>query len=177
MGNNILEKPTEESVRLAMKIAWEDHHHARNQTWKAVQFVGLLLIAVITVEYKLHNLLATIASGLILIVAAIFSILITFQHRKLERRKFFHIMMCEEWLGIHQSKLIPLKMDGEFKKLIDDPEYLSNKIQEYYVDLPKEYHFKDIFNFKINNTSIFIVRMLALIVLFVFIFILFSYYK
>ena len=36
-----------------------------------------------------------------------FGLWVTKNHRVLERREFIHIMNCEEWLGLHQDRLIP----------------------------------------------------------------------
>ena len=74
------DKSIDESVRLAMDQAWKDHHHARDQTWKAVQMVAVLLVGLITIEFKYHNLIATSIAGLIVIVATISAILIANNH-------------------------------------------------------------------------------------------------
>lgn len=36
-----MKMPKNESVRIAMDQAWRDHHHARNQTWRALQMDNL----------------------------------------------------------------------------------------------------------------------------------------
>jgi hypothetical protein len=114
------DKSIDESVRLAMDQAWRDHHHARDQTWKAVQMVAVLLVGLITIEFKYHNLIATSIAGLIVIVATISAILIANNHRKLERRKFIHIMNCESYLKLHELNIIPLNKEGEYCKYFND---------------------------------------------------------
>ena len=42
-----MDKPDNETVRLAMELAWRDHHHARDQTWKAEKVLGAELIALV----------------------------------------------------------------------------------------------------------------------------------
>lgn len=134
MMERIEKIPDDASVRSAMELAWRDHHHARDQTWKAVQMVAALGAGFITVEIQFHNFIATLATGILVILTAYFAITITKNHRKLERRKFIHIMNCEEWLGLHRDDLIPLAKE--------DSEFLMNKkamIKEGAVSVPRVY--------------------------------------
>ena len=64
----------QESIRLAMDQAWRDHHHARDQTWKAVQIEAVLAAGIVGVDFQLGNVGATIAAGVLVIIAAIFGI-------------------------------------------------------------------------------------------------------
>ena len=36
--------PSPESIRTAMSLAWSDHHHMREQTWKALQMEFVLAV-------------------------------------------------------------------------------------------------------------------------------------
>ena len=108
-----------ESVRVAMDEAWRDHHHARDQTWRALQIEGLLGAGLITVDAQFQNNLATIAAGVRVFVAATFELLISWHHRKLEIRKIIHVYFCEEYLGLHRDQLIP-KYRDELKKRSED---------------------------------------------------------
>jgi hypothetical protein len=160
---------TPESVRLAMDLAWRDHHHARDQTWKGLQMVAVLGAGFITVEVQLHHLFATLIAGGLLVLAALFAIGITKNHRKLERRKFIHIMNCEEWLGLHRDELIPLSVEpGSVDSR--DP-----KIKDGAVKVPEVYSLWQIFNPKEHNSSLFIMRMLIAIIALVVIFIVFRW--
>jgi hypothetical protein len=143
-----------------MELAWKDHHHARDQTWRAIQMVALLCIGLVTVEFKYSSLIATSIAGGLTVAGAIFAILITRNHRKLERRKFIHIMNCEEWLGLHRDDLIPVNKDSEFN--LNKNELL----EEGSVDIPKKYCLCDVLNLKKHNTSLFIVRMLVAFIIF-----------
>lgn len=124
-----------ESIRLAMDQAWRDHHHARDQTWKAVQMEAVLAAGLVTVDAQFHNALATTAAGALVFLASIFGIWISLHHRKLEIRKFTHIMNCEEALGLHR------------------PDLISN------VELPSKVRLRDAFSLKARNTAAFILRM------------------
>src|SRR5260370_20553650 len=95
--------PDKESVRLAMDLAWRDHHHAREQTWKAVQIEAALAAGLIGVDWQIRSVPATIAAGVLVVMSAIFGVLISLHHRKLEVRKFTHIVNCEEFFGLHRD--------------------------------------------------------------------------
>ena len=102
------ETPTENILLKAMELAWKDHHHARDQTWKSLQIVAIFGAGMLTISINDKGYLATICSSILVIIAAIFGILVTWNHRTLERRKFIHLMNCEELLGLHRNDLIPL---------------------------------------------------------------------
>jgi len=90
-----------------MELAWRDHHHARDQTWKAVQIVAVLGAGLVTVDAQFGNPVATDAAAILVVLVAFFGILISLHHRKLECRKFVHLMNCEEHLGLRRKDLIP----------------------------------------------------------------------
>jgi disulfide bond formation protein DsbB len=142
-----MKEPEQESIRMAMDQAWRDHHHARDQTWRAVQIEAVLAAGMVGVDFQLENVGATIAAGILVIIAAIFGIMISLHHRKLEIRKFNHILNCEEALGLHQPNLI------------------DN------VSLPSPITFWDIFRFRKMNTALFILRMHFAIIVFAVIFV------
>ena len=159
------------SVRSAMELAWRDHHHARDQTWKAVQMVAALGAGFITVEIQFHNFVASLATGILVVLTAYFAITIAKNHRKLERRKFIHIMNCEEWLGLHRDDLIPLsKGDNEF--------LLSKEAitKDGSISVPKVYSLWEALNPTKHNTSLFMIRMLLAIITLVIIFISFRWF-
>ena len=147
-----MKEPEQESIRMAMDQAWRDHHHARDQTWRAVQIEAVLAAGMVGVDFQLENVGATLAAGILVIISAMFGILISLHHRKLEIRKFTHIMNCEEALGLHQPNLI------------------SN------VSLPSPINFWDAFRFQKMNTALFILRMHVAIMAFAIIFIVARYF-
>ncbi len=164
--------PSEESIRKAMELAWRDHHHARDQTWKTVQIVAILGAGLLTVDVKYENFMATLCAAILVIIVAGFGTLITWNHRKLERRKFIHLMNCEELLGLHRSDLIPLHPNQKLVALNKDalipspPDYDSIKenklanelIKDAAVKVPEKFNLTDIINPFKHNTALFILR-------------------
>ncbi len=137
-------KPDTESIRLAMDLAWRDHHHMREQTWRTIQIEAALAAGMIGIDWQIQNIYVTVATGILVAVASIFGILITLHHRKGEIRKFTHIVNCEEALGLHSKELLP---PGT-------------------TNVPKPIRFIDAFNPRVQNTSAFILRMHVAILLF-----------
>ena len=122
------------SLEIGMQLAWQDHHHARNQTWEALKLEALLAIALIGIDISriVSPAIPYIGSTLLFLLATS-GLMITLHHRELERRKFRHIMHCEEALGL--------------RKYIDG------------VGMPAPIYIWDIFLFWKSNTILFIMRM------------------
>ncbi len=122
------------SLEIGMQLAWQDHHHARNQTWEALKLEALLAIALIGIDVSriVSPAIPYIGSALLFLLATS-GLMITLHHRELERRKFRHIMHCEEALGL--------------RKYIDG------------VGMPAPIYIWDIFLFWKSNTILFIMRM------------------
>ena len=139
-----------ESVRLAMELAWRDHHHARDQTWRAVQMEAVLGAGLVTVDTQFGNPVSTLAAAVLVVLAALFGILISLHHRELERRKFIHIMNCEKYLGLLREDLIPSYDDDKMSG----------------VKLPQTFSFWEVLNPWRHSTAIFILRMHIAIMLF-----------
>ena len=176
--------PSEESIRKAMELAWNDHHHARDQTWKTIQIVAVLGAGLITVDFKFESIGATICAAILVVIAAGLGALITWNHRKLERRKFIHLMNCEELLGLHRNDLIPLHPDQKlvgFKKSsgspLPDDEDLISLIKDSEVKVPEKFKLLDIINPFKNNTALFILRMHVAIILFTVLIVLLRFIK
>ena len=144
MGN-----PDNESVRLAMDLAWRDHHHAREQTWKALQTEVALAAGLIGINWQIQNIYATVLTGVIVLIVSFFGILISLHHRKLEIRKFTHIINCEEALGLHRDDLLPKAT----------------------IQLPSPLRVSDIFRPSVRNTAAFILRMHFAIAIFTVVFV------
>jgi hypothetical protein len=64
--------PDNETVRLAMELAWRDHHHARDQTWRAVQIEAILGAGLVTVDTQFKSAVSTLAASLLVVLAALF---------------------------------------------------------------------------------------------------------
>jgi|WetSurMetagenome_2_1015567.scaffolds.fasta_scaffold511612_1 hypothetical protein len=132
-----------ESIRLAMDEAWRDHQHTRDQTWKALQIEFLLVVGVVGAIWQLNSLAVTIMGTLFVLLVTLCGVQITLRHRNtVERRKFNHILNCEEALGLHDDKLI------------------AN------VTMPVPISIYDAFNPCKGNTAIFILRMHLVIMVF-----------
>lgn len=178
-------KPSDESVLKVMELAWKDHHHARNQTWKTVQMVAILGAGLISVDFQYKNIWATLSAAILVINAAVFGILITWHHRKLEIRKFIHIMNCEQYLGLHRYDLIPLdpKEITKFIEMNEADTYqftelqtgkgsyneVIEKVKDSKISVPKMFSFVDLFKFwrkDKSNTALFIMRIHFIILLF-----------
>jgi hypothetical protein len=140
----VVKQPDLESIRLAMDLAWRDHHHMREQTWRALQIEAALAAGLVGVDWQLQNIYVTIATGILVVIASTFGVLITLHHRRGEIRKFTHIVNCEEALGLHRKDLLPPST----------------------TEIPKPIRFIDAFNPWIQNTSAFILRMHIAILVF-----------
>lgn len=152
MNRDEREGPSEESLRKAMELAWKDHHHARDQTWKTVQMVAVLGAGLLTIDLQYKSLLATALSTILVVLAAAVGVGITWNHRKLERRKFIHLMNCEELLGLHRDDIIPLARGN------DSAENKSDLVKDGAVSVPSKYSIIDIIHPLKQNTSLFILR-------------------
>ena len=174
---NNRESPSKEALIAAMGAAWRDHHHARDQTWKVLQIEAILGAGLVTVDAHVGSPIATAVAAALVIIASAVGTMITVRHRDLERRKFIHIMNCEEALGLHRDDLIPLKPSGiEELGLVSDS-YNSrptsrkppkDSVKASAVGIPKTIKFRDVFNLFKANTSLFILRMHVAITIFAF---------
>ena len=142
--------PNNDTVRAVMDLAWRDHHHARDQTWKALQIVAVLGAGLVTVDAQFGKPIATLVAAILVVVSALFGIFVTLHHRELECRKFLHIMNCEEYLGLRRKDLIPSSDEDKIAG-VKRPEPLS---------------FWAVFNPRQLNTASFILRIHFAIMMF-----------
>jgi hypothetical protein len=152
MGTDEKPMPSEAALLKAMELAWKDHHHARDQTWKTVQMVAVLGAGLVTLDLQYRSALATALSALLVVIAGGVGVGITWNHRKLERRKFIHLMNCEELLGLHRDDIIPLHAGDDWSK------GKSDLVVDGAVSVPRMYGVLDIVNPLKHNTSLFILR-------------------
>lgn len=179
-----------ESVRKAMEMAWIDHHHARDQTWKTLQIVAVLAAGLLTIDFTYQKIIPTLCAAILVIISAGVGAGITWSHRKLERRKFIHIMNCEEFLGLHRDFLIPLspserlfsspptmkrikyedEKNRKYKKtnneIIEEENDIFWLLNDSMVNVPEKFRFIHLFHPKKNNTALFILRMHIMIICF-----------
>jgi len=142
--------PDSDSVRLALELAWRDHHNARDQTWRAVQIEAVLGAGLVTVDAQFGKLAATAAAAMLVGLVGLFGIWISLHHRVLERRKFVHIVNFERFLRLQRKDLIPVAKEDS----------------EGGVTLPARLSFWAVFNPRRRNTSVFILRIHVAVILF-----------
>ncbi len=111
---------------------------------------AVLAAGLVTVDSQFGNPVSTLAAATLVVLAALFGIWISLHHRKLERRKFEHIMNCEQYLGLLRKDLIASYDDDKNGG----------------VRLPETFSFWAVFNPFQRNTAIFILRMHVAIMLF-----------
>ena len=126
----------EDSIRLALKLAWQDHQHVRNQAFKALFARIILALAVIAVACLFSFRVLPIAFSAIFLISALPMIMYFMHHRTIERRKFQQIYNCEEVLGLHRSELFPKAECAA----------------------PQSFSLFDVFNFRCNNSVVFLIR-------------------
>jgi hypothetical protein len=125
-----------ESVRIALEQAWKDHHHCRDQTWRALQMELVIIAALIAINFQIENLSVILITAALAVLLSVCGIQITIRHRNnVECLKFVHITNCSKALGLMRDELI----SG--------------------TGLPKEISIFDAFNPTKANTSLFILRM------------------
>ena len=95
--------PSEETLRKMIEWEWQDHFQTRAQTWKALEVVSVLAIAVVGLDWQVGNLYVTCAAAVLLLIVAQFGIEITKRHRKVEQRAFQLIIKYEGLLGIEEE--------------------------------------------------------------------------
>jgi hypothetical protein len=98
--------PSDESLRVQLRIEWQDHIQTRIQTWKSLEIEALLVIGLVGADIKFDDLAVLLVLGLIIVLASLSGIQITKHHRVGQIRKFTHIDRLEETLGLHRTGLL-----------------------------------------------------------------------
>jgi hypothetical protein len=93
--------PSEETTRQQLQLQWQDHFQTREQTWKALQKVSVILLAAIGADFKLHDSPALLMLGSMVAIATFFGMAVTIHHRKVQIEKFTLIFALEDRLGVH----------------------------------------------------------------------------
>lgn len=156
-----------ESVRLRMHIAWLDHWHSRDQSWKALQFVAVIFVAFIGIDFRFENAYVTAAAGLISILAAVSGLAVTMHHRNgVQVREFKLINRFQRYLGL----MCKYSDRGNKKGISIDDKCDSCSIKcDYVIRMddgikdPEPIKIWDIFGYKKNNTPLFLMRIYFII--------------
>jgi hypothetical protein len=179
-------RPSKTSVRSAMENAWRDYHHARDQGWRTLLIVLVIGVAFLTIDIHYHNVVVTLCAAVLTIIAGYFGANVTLNLRKCERKKFIHILNCEQFLGLLRDDLIPLKWnnklagmdESEMQKKKGKPdsevEMLINCSSE---KIPAQFKFSDIVHPLRHNPSLFMVRMHYMIIIFTVLILAFRIFK
>jgi hypothetical protein len=132
-------KPTEQALLKVLDIQWQDHFQTRSQTWKALEITAIIAVALVGLDWRIGNRLVTIVVASLLAMVALSGMQITLRHRnEVEITKFKIIKSVEEQLAIVDPSI---KLLGHI-------------------------HWWDVFLFWKSNTSLFILRMQFVILLF-----------
>jgi hypothetical protein len=131
-------KATEEALLKQLDLQWQDHFQTRSQTWKALEVSALVAVALVGLEWQIGGQV-TIVVACLLVLVALFGMQITLRHRNMvEITKFRRITAIEKQLKI------------------DDPT----------LGLPRPMRWWHVFLVWKSSTSLFILRMQFVILLF-----------
>ena len=99
-------KPSEETLRQQLDLQWRDHIHVRDQTWRALQMVAVVLLAIIGADVSLQKGTTLLPLAAVQACASLFGMAITIHHRNVQVHKFKYIFRMEERLGLHGPGLL-----------------------------------------------------------------------
>ena len=121
-----------------LEIQWQDHIQTRNQTWKGLEISTLLAVALVGLDWQIDKPAVTCVASILLALVALFGMQITIRHRNsVEVKKFEIINDLERQLGLNPDHVLP------------------GKIKWWFVFLVKR-----------SNTSLFILRMQFVLLVF-----------
>ena len=135
------------------------------------------------IDFEHGSILFTTLAALLVVLAAAVGVGITWNHRWLERRKFIHLMNCEQLLGLHRDDIIPLHPDDED---YDDVDYIgepgefkkkSRRVRDGAVKIPEFFTPANIFNPSKHSTALFILRIHISIILFCVLIVIFRWHS
>ena len=136
------DSPSDETLRHQLQIQWQDHIQTRSQTWKSLQVVAAIFLALIGADIKLNDPHALLSLGGVVLVSTLFGMAVTIHHRKVQIKVFQTLYMLEEKLGLHK------------------PTYMDD------IEKPKDLKWSLIFSTKDIKTPVFIWLMHVMILLF-----------
>lgn len=129
-------KMDKDALLKLFETEWQDHFQTRSQTWQALQVAALITVAIVGIQWKVELPIVGLISSALLIGVSLFGMQITFRHRNsVERKKFVVITAIE--------KRLKFKATG--------------------LGIPDPIKILDIFKIWKSNTSLFLLRMQAII--------------
>ena len=57
--NNVEPGPSEETLRVALQLEWQDHIQTRAQTWQSLPIVAALLVGLIGIDWQIGRRVPT----------------------------------------------------------------------------------------------------------------------
>jgi hypothetical protein len=130
-------KPSEAALLKLFEIQWQDHFQTRSQTWKALEIAAIIAVALVGLDWQIDNPLVTSVVSFLLAAVALFGMQITIRHRNaVEIMKFNIINSVGKELGFGEA------------------------------EVPKPIRWWDVFLVWKSNTSLFILRMQFVILVF-----------
>ncbi len=131
------DKAQHDTLLKQYEIQWQDHFQTRSQTWKGLEISVILAVALVGLDWKIDHQVATCIAAALLILVALFGMQITIRHRnKVEVKKFEIISDLERQLNLENHPL------------------------------PPKITFWDVFRIRKSNTSLFILRMQFVLLVF-----------
>ncbi|MBS1724723.1 MAG: hypothetical protein JSS66_17415 [Armatimonadetes bacterium] len=97
---------SDDTVRQVMADIWSDHQSTREQTWKALHIVSVLTVGLVTLDITKLGTSAFVATAILVVVAALFGIVITVHHRRVESQKFSQLLNCECYLRVEELLVV-----------------------------------------------------------------------
>ena len=88
-----------------LELEWQDHFQTRQQTWRTLEIVVSLVVAMIGLDWQLKDPRATLLAAILVINAGIMGAMITRRHRNVEIAKFRSIIDIERRLGLQAAGL------------------------------------------------------------------------
>ncbi len=119
--------PDSDSIRDALDHAWRDHHHIRNQTWKALQLEAAAAAGIIALDVNSSNFIFSFFGGIFIFFISLFCSKLIIHHRKAEILKFKHIINFQRALGLQKPNLIcevKAPQEGLFNFRVNTSQYL-----------------------------------------------------
>ena len=103
-----------------LEIQWQDHIQTRNQTWKGLEISTLLAVALVGLDWQIDKPAVTCVASVLLALVALFGMQITIRHRNsVEVKKFEIINDLERQLGLNSDHVLPGKIKWWFVFLIN----------------------------------------------------------
>ena len=102
-------EPDSDSLRVQLRIEWDDHFRLKDESWKMLQAQAVLLVGVVGLNYQADGVGVTVAvlSGILFIGVVSASLL--YRNWKVQVDIFNHISVIEGLLGLKEPAIPGLK--------------------------------------------------------------------